>query len=227
MCKEFSAIVLRNGEVIPCDYIDQEKQYSHTEKLIKLGIKDDTTDPSEMKFARVEINPPDGDIFNAEYNKWIFRIDQSITPLWWTKIDEENCYKALASWAKEHIFIGQAFDVIENRNGIYLKDCKIITIKSGTVQVVWGGTVQKVLDGGTVQKVWGGKVQKVLDGGTVQEVWDGGTVQKVWGGGTVQIYGANYAIGEIKDSGIVILRNISPNKILTGSDEIKVEIFKK
>ena len=45
---------------------------------------------ADMKFARIEIKPPDGDIFNQDYDKWIFKIDQSITPKWWTKVDEQR-----------------------------------------------------------------------------------------------------------------------------------------
>jgi hypothetical protein len=65
-------------------------------------------------------------------------------------------------------------------------------------------------NGGTVQKVWGGTVQEVL-GGTVQEVW----------GGTVQVFGNDYKIGEIKDTGIVILRNEETLVILTATGKVK------
>ena len=230
MCELFSAIVLKNGEVIPCEYVDNQKRFSHTEQLIKLGIKDDTQDPKKMKFARIEINPPDDDIFNTDFKKWQFRIDQSITPKWWTKEDEKNCYKSLIANIGDFVWVNKKIDVL-SQNVFALKDCEVNDLRGGTVNDIWGGTVNDI-SGGTVNDLRGGTVNDI-SGGTVNDIWggtvndiSGGTVNAIRGGtvnairgGTVNVYNSGF-IHNInkKSNGIVILRYKNPIQILHTSE---------
>ena len=83
---------------------------------------------------------------------------------------------------------------------------------------------ERFIIGRTIEKIIEGR-WFIGSGGTVQEVWDGGTVQRVWDGGTVQVFSNRYTIGEIKGTGIVILRN-KENTILTTDKSIKLKVWK-
>ena len=87
----------------------------------------------------------------------------------------------------------------------------------GTVQNVYGGTVQKVCGGGTVQKVCGGTVQKVWMGGTVQEVCSG-TVQEVCSGTVIACCKLDRSILKA-DTAVLIDRSGNVVKCYTGKEK--------
>ena len=163
---------------------------SHEDMINETGMEHG---PMRENFVRVEITPPHDDL-TVPIDKWEYKVDQDYLPEWYVEeVDKPRCFDALKAWAVKHILVGQDVPEVKQGEFVVLVNCNTGIVKGtvqkvwggGTVQKVWGGTVQEVW-GGTVQEVWGGgTVQKVL-GGTVQEVWGGGTVQKVWGGGTVQ-----------------------------------------
>ena len=156
---------------------------SHEDMINETGMEHG---PMRENFVRVEITPPDDDL-TVPIDKWEYKVDQDYLPEWYVEeVDKPRCFDALKAWAVKHILVGQDVPEVKQGEFVVLVNCNTGIVK-GTVQKVWGGTVQEVRGGGTVQEVWdGGTVQKVWDGGTVQKVWDGGTVQKVWDGGTVQ-----------------------------------------
>ena len=155
---------------------------SHEDMINETGMEHG---PMRENFVRVEITPPHDDL-TVPIDKWEYKVDQDYLPEWYVEeVDKPRCFDALKAWAVKHILVGQDVPEVKQGEFVVLVNCNTGIVK-GTVQKVWGGTVQEVWGGGTVQEVWdGGTVQKVW-GGTVQKVLDGGTVQKVWGGGTVQ-----------------------------------------
>ena len=163
---------------------------SHEDMINETGMEHG---PMRENFVRVEITPPHDDL-TVPIDKWEYKVDQDYLPEWYVEeVDKPRCFDALKAWAVKHILVGQDVPEVKQGEFVVLVNCNTGIVK-GTVQKVWGGTVQEVWSGGTVQEVWDGgtvqkvldgTVQKVLDGGTVQKVW-GGTVQEVWGGGTVQ-----------------------------------------
>ena len=180
---------------------------SHEDMINETGMEHG---PMRENFVRVEITPPHDDL-TVPIDKWEYKVDQDYLPEWYVEeVDKPRCFDALKAWAVKHILVGQDVPEVKQGEFVVLVNCNTGIVK-GTVQKVWGGTVQKVRGGGTVQKVWdGGTVQEVLDGGTVQKVWDGGTVQevldgtvqKVRGGGTVQkVWGGT--VQEVWDGGTV------------------------
>ena len=116
MCDFKSMIVTIDGDVHYSIRHD-----SHDQLLEELKFKDDTADTELMKFARVEIVPPDGDIFEQDLNKWIFKIDQSITPKWWGKDLEDKCFVQLKKALTAQVFIGQS-DVELKDGMVFLKN---------------------------------------------------------------------------------------------------------
>ena len=198
MCQLFSAIVLKNGEVIPCEYIDSEKQFSHTEQLIKLKIKDETSDAEHLEFARIVINPPDGDTFNTDYDKWIFKIDQTITPKWWTKIDEKNCYKALKANIGNYVFIGKNIDLLKNCSIYAAKDCKIEKMEAAQIAILAGSS--------SVNMMWGSSSVKEMRGSSSVNVMGGSSsVKEMRESSSVNVYSPD-AKYKLQDNGLAIIR---------------------
>ena len=58
MCEFFSAIVLKNGEMV----YDLNTS-SHEDLIEKTELKDETADADKLTFARIEIVSKSGDIF--------------------------------------------------------------------------------------------------------------------------------------------------------------------
>ena len=70
---------------------------SHTE-LVKLGgYRDETADPSQMTFARVEITPDNKSYL--EPDNWSLRVDESIQPAWFGVKHKEVCFAAHKKWS--------------------------------------------------------------------------------------------------------------------------------
>jgi hypothetical protein len=78
MCKAFSAIVLKNGEVKWKFGMD-----SHSDILQHFGISDNEYEKDCLEFARIEISPANGSYLKPD--RWEFKLDESITPTWWKK----------------------------------------------------------------------------------------------------------------------------------------------
>jgi hypothetical protein len=91
ICKAFSCIVEPNCKVTWKLGVD-----SHEELIKMAGVKDDTTDPSKMAFARVEITPVNGNYLFPD--EWTLKIDEQIKPVWWTGKHEGAAYSAHRKW---------------------------------------------------------------------------------------------------------------------------------
>lgn len=78
MCKAFSAVVLRNGDVKWKMGLD-----SHSEIMSYYGISDNEDDTEYIKHAKVEIAPKNNDYLRPD--EWVFRLDESVKPSWWRK----------------------------------------------------------------------------------------------------------------------------------------------
>ena len=120
MCSFFSCIVTKEGKVV----WDVEKD-SHDDLLIMAGIADKTADPDKMRFARVEITPPNGDVFEKDIKKWTLKVDQTITPHWFTEHTEKLCFGALKECLAEVIIDGETLPLLEKRNGLWIRNSKI------------------------------------------------------------------------------------------------------
>ena len=94
MCKAFSCIVGSDKKVTWKLGVD-----SHTDLLKLTDYKDNTADPRQMEFARVEITPENGDYLNPD--KWTFRVDERIRPAWWSRDYEAVAHVAHQQWLQE------------------------------------------------------------------------------------------------------------------------------
>jgi hypothetical protein len=91
MCRAFSCIVKQDKKVIWELGVD-----SHSDLLLRTGLKDDTADPALMTFARVEITPDNGNYLEPDH--WTLRVDQTITPQWFSEKHKEAAKAAHKRW---------------------------------------------------------------------------------------------------------------------------------
>ena len=118
MCDFFSAIILKNGELV----YDLNTS-SHEDLIEKRGLVDDTTDPEKMEFVRFEILPPDARVFSKPA-KWHFKIVQDIIPGWFSEKLKEKCLKLFEEEVyPQCVFINQRRLKFLNRNDLFLKNC--------------------------------------------------------------------------------------------------------
>ena len=96
MCKAFSALVLKSGEVKWEMGIDSHSSLQEKFGLREIGV---VADPAEITIAKIEITPDNGNYLHPK--KWNFKIDESITPSWWTPLDEKAAWKAHAQWKRQ------------------------------------------------------------------------------------------------------------------------------
>jgi hypothetical protein len=232
MCNFFSCIVTKNGDVLWDPMLD-----SHETIIEKYegdhDLTDDTCDKSELKFARIEITPPNNDVFKP-ISEWDFKIDQSITPDWWSEFYKKSAIDVLEKFMKSAIKIGQEIKLLSDGR-FFVNDCKIdeinncmVVLCGGTVNAIRGGTVNEIR-GGTVNAIWGGTVNairggtvnairggtvNVIRGGTVNAIW-GGTVNAIWGGTVNVIWGGT--VNEIRGGTVNAIRGGTVNEICGGT----------
>jgi len=168
MCKFYSAIVMKNG-----DLLHNENLMSHEDLIDLFEIKDSQTNCE--KFVRVEFCVGDEKDF-ADIEKYKLKVDEDVIPKWFEKHREYITSRLKDIVSKRIITTDRKILT----GGLYVvKNCVIGKLISATV-VYLQGTVQYVDSGGTVQYVYfGGTVQSVREGGTVQSVEKGGTVNGV------------------------------------------------
>ena len=178
MCEFFSCIVMKNKSVVW-----EAGLNGHHEILEKYKIKDNTSDQSKMCFARVEILPPAGDegVFEKDFEEWDFRVDERITPEWFSPAHKEAAFASLKECLSVCLFDGVEIDEIIGKKGLF--------VRNSLIKRLVGSTVQKMLGSSTVQEMSGSStVQEMLERSTVQEMWESSTVQEMSGSSTVLVY---------------------------------------
>lgn len=158
MCSFFSCIVTKEGKVV----WDVEKD-SHDDLLIMAGIADKTADPDKMRFARVEITPPNGDVFEKDIKKWTLKVDQTITPHWFTEHTEKLCFGALKECLAEVIIDGETLPLLEKRNGLWIRNSKIEVVKNCKIRVMRGSSQVGVMrESSQVGEMRGSSTRKII-----------------------------------------------------------------
>ena len=184
MCMLKSGLLFKGSAYVP--------DHDHHDQMLKeKGIADTAENRIAGKFVRFELNPPNGDPF-APLDTWRFGIDQDEKPEW-LELDPEKyenmARKAVAKWAKKHIYIGVDGLEITEGCGYYLKDCKNVTLYgNSTVKVMCGNsTVEVMRDNSTVEVMRDNSTVKAMrDNSTVEVMWDNSTVEAMCGNSTVK-----------------------------------------
>ena len=94
MCKAFSGVIDKNGEVYWKLGMD-----SHEDIIAHFKLKDNDGDKRTVKIARFEIAPVNGDYLNPD--EWRFRVDEIVRPDWFDECYEKFCWDAQKAWGKK------------------------------------------------------------------------------------------------------------------------------
>lgn len=116
MCMFLSVVVTQTGNVLSEPMIDSHETLI---KLFKLHERPDAP-PEAQKFVRVEFTPPTDDEERPDYfafDKYKLRVDERVTPAWWTpdfeaKVKDEllaTLKRMLLTDASRPILIGGAW----------------------------------------------------------------------------------------------------------------------
>ena len=159
MCKFFSSIVTRQGEILWHEATDSHEDLVHHFKLKDNNLLG--------KFVRTEFYPDDVND-SGDVDKYKLRVDEESTPEWFKEIEEATTEKLRAIVSR-----------------IIVKDD--IEFALGGVYVLAGKAKISVLKNGRVVMMWdSSQVGKMLGSSQVGEMWDSSRVETMWGSSRVE-----------------------------------------
>ena len=175
MCQFKSGVILKNRIVIAPGEND-----SHSDLLESLGIEDDYLGASK-KFVRAELVPKNDEwwVSPEEHpDKWVFIVDQDITPDWFDKEEHEKIFReAVCDWWKEHVLVDQKID--ELNSGFYrLKRCEVKRLCKDVKVLLYGsqvGTMRENSQVGTMRE--SSQVGTMRENSQVGEMWGSSTAR--------------------------------------------------
>ena len=171
MCNFWSCIVLKDKTVISEIGID-----NHHELVEMFNLEDSSDIRSQLKFAKVEIVPPENDPFKP-ISEWKFEVDERVKPEWFSPAHEDVCWIRLKEVLKE-VLITEDVAELTGRKGLFLKDCVVGKLTNSVVQKMFNSSVvQNMSDSSVVKRMSGSSV--------VQEMFDSSVVQDMSGSSVV------------------------------------------
>ena len=208
MCRFKSGIILKNKVVVAPGEND-----SHSDLLESLGIEDSYIGASKT-FVRAELVPKKDSewwIDPAENpEKWMFVVDQDITPDWFDKETHEKEFReSVCDWWRTHVLVDKKLE--ELRTGFYrLKCCEVkkllndvrVMLDSSQVGKMWDSSqVGKMRDSSQVGKMWGSsQVGEMLGSSQVGEMLDSSQVGKMRDSSQVGKMRDSSQVGKMLDS---------------------------
>ena len=175
MCKFFSSIVTRQGEVLYNQFID-----SHETLIQIFKLRDDK--PMDY-FVRCEFYPQDNNDM-GDADKYELRVDENFTPEWFEEFRESVTdkmriiIKNMTVTGDRDCLIGGAY-ILKDAEVGFLNYCRIVWASNSTVNEMRdNSTVNQMRDNSTVNQMWGNS--------TVKEMWDNSTVNQMLGNSTVK-----------------------------------------
>ena len=186
MCQFKSGVILKNRIVIAPGEND-----SHSALLESLGIEDDYLGASK-KFVRAELIPENNEwwVSPEEHpNKWMFVVDQDITPDWFDRKEHEKLFReAVCSWWKEHVLVDRKIE--ELSSGFYrLKRCEVKRLCKDVKVLLYGSQVGTMWESSQVGEMW--------ESSQVGEMWESSQVGEMWGSSQVGEMRGSSQVGEM------------------------------
>jgi hypothetical protein len=224
MCNFFSALVLKSGEVFWEPGVDGHADL-HALLIKKLpGAHDNTADLDKLLFARVEITPPGGNVFEKNIALWNFRIDENIIPTWWTAGHEKKARRALADCVEECIIDGQSIPLLENKTGRYIRNTKIEVVKNCNIREMWGssqvGVMWESSQVGVMRE--SSQVRVMRESSQVGEMRESSQVGEMWESSQVGEMRESSQVGEMRGSSQVgVMRGSSQVGEMWGSSQVR------
>ena len=201
MCKFFSSIVTRQGEVLYNQFID-----SHETLVQIFKLRDDK--PMNY-FVRCEFYPQD-DNDMGDADKYELRVDENFIPEWFEEF-RENVTNKMRTIIKNMIvtgdrdcLIGGAY-ILKNAKVGFLNYCRIVWASNSTVNEMRdNSTVNKMLDNSTVNEMRGNStVNEMRGNSTVNQMLGNSTVKEMWGNSTVKEMLGNSTVNKMWDNSTV------------------------
>jgi hypothetical protein len=177
MCQLFSCIITKPKKVFYSEVSD-----SHEDIIKENNLNDSEKGKLRELFCRIEILPPDGDVF-ADFSEWKLQVDEKEKPSWFTEKHEKACLIVAKKYIDKYVLISQ--EVKEIKEGrYYLKDTKIEKMSgSSTVEFMYdSSTVESMYDSSTVKSMYDSStVKSMYDSSTVKSMYDSSTVKSMTG----------------------------------------------
>jgi len=161
MCDFWSCLVTKDKTVYSKPGVD-----NHHELVELFNLKDDTDIQSKLKFARVEILPPNGDPFSP-LSDWNFEVDERIIPEWFSPAHEDVCLARLKEDLKS-MLISSDTDLIKDNPCVFIKDCTVGTISNSVIKEMSDSSVvERMSDSSVVKRMSDSSVVKRMSGSSV------------------------------------------------------------
>jgi hypothetical protein len=203
MCKFYSAIVMKNGDIL-----HNENLMSHEDIIRLFDIND-----SQMncdKFVRVEFTP-NNDSDYPDIEKYVLKVDESSTPKWFEKhLEYVTVY--LKDFVSKRIITS---DKKILTGGLYVvKDCIIDKLISAQV-IYLQGQVNEMWENSQVNKMWGNsQVNEMRENSQVNEMRENSQVNKMW---------ENSQVNEMyENSQVNVMRENSQVNKMWGNSQVNV-----
>jgi len=156
MCNFFSAIALKNGDILWHPMVD-----SHSELIEYFKLPD--TRSYHQHFAKCELSPTQDDEAHwMDPQQWTFKLDEETAPSWWPDV-AAKVEASMRDKAARMILKDDSKPLILDGCWIVGGNAKIREIRSGRIVRILGGTVSAIL-GGTVSAIRSGTVSAILNG---------------------------------------------------------------
>jgi hypothetical protein len=178
MCQFFSALVLKNGDVLSHPMLD-----SHADLVRYFKLPD--TVAHHQHFAKIELTPVDW----MDVATWQFRLDEASAPGWWPDV-ADRAERQIRDRATRMILSG-------GEHALIVDGCWIV---GGTAKIrdIRGGRIVRVQDTAILSGVWNSaQVSGVRDSAQVSDV--GGSAQVSDVGGSARVSGVR---GSAQVSGV-------------------------
>jgi len=195
MCKFYSAIVMRNGDIL-----HNENLMSHEDIIRLYDINDDQFNCN--KFVRVEFCPDDPNDL-PDISKYKLNVDEGSTPDWFEK-HRDYVIERLKSFVEKRII---TTDQKILTGGLYvIKDCivdKLISAQviylQGKVIEMWGNSQVNVMWGNSqVNEMWeNSQVNVMRDNSQVNVMRDNSQVNEMRGNSQVNVMRGNSQVNEM------------------------------
>ena len=202
MCKFYSAIVMRNG-----DLLHNENLTSHEDIISLFNINDSQVNCN--KFVRVEYTP-DNNTDLPDISKYKLNVDESVTPDWFEKHKDYTIERLKSIVEKRIITINQKILT----GGIYVvKDCKIDKLISAQI-IYLQGKVNEMWENSQVNEMW--------ENSLVNEMWENSRVNEMWENSLVNVMRGNSQVNVMRENSQVnVMRESSQVNVMRENSQVK------
>ena len=182
MCKFYSAIVLKNGDIIHNPWTT-----SHQDLIEEFNINDNNG--YTQRFVKIEFYPEDQNDIDDE-TKYVLRVDENETPDWFTEIIDSVTEKMMVI-IKNMIIKNQTLKVLTGKC-IILSNSKVDKMIASKCYVMKSSNVGEMRESSNVGEMWGSS--------NVGEMWGSSNVGEMWGRSNVGEMRESSNVGEMRGS---------------------------